>query len=549
MSPPTERQWLWIFCGIFILNFAFFLNNTLILDDPAIVERALGATLADIFHPGHSFLSGKWIGNTFFANGMYRPVSALSFFLDAKIFGKAFFLWRLENILLHALNLFLIFRLVKKILGERYHTYQLPILLCLTLMAIHPTIHHATLWISLRPDLLGLAFFLVGFEHFATRERPPYLGILFFCLASLCKETFLLAGLFTFFLPPKLFPNLKFKFKLAGLFLPLGLRFAFQFWQRHTAFTQPPDGFLNFYNSHFFWDLIPGHFYQFLIAPLLGSHFGFMRIKPFYSESLVFLMFMLFFWAMLFLGCVQSKFKDIRIGCIAFIALLLPRMFSTLSGGGSLYYFGFWNTYPCIIALAPLYTRLTLQLKRPGLLFVAILLGASTVSNLIMAPTFARYFSFAKWQYTQMPENIALAKNILFQSYKQKQYQEGVAFFESIENTPALFYLKPFNQIMFERDHLCTVYNYAGILFGYTGQITQAKSAFVKQTGLTTCYPEERLDALYRLYLIAKNEKNIEENRRWRKDFLDYFESVHGTVNEENWKDVLLEMNGGEIKK
>ncbi len=119
----------------------------------------------------------------------YRPILNLSFMLNAIWAGSAPFLYHLTNIIIHILNSWLIFVLLKKFRYPRNLSYA-----CTLLFIVHPVLTQAVVWIPGRTDSLLALFIFLSFVCFIkfleSRQNRYYLGtLLFFILAFLTKET------------------------------------------------------------------------------------------------------------------------------------------------------------------------------------------------------------------------------------------------------------------------------------------------------------------------------------------------------------------------
>jgi tetratricopeptide (TPR) repeat protein len=91
------------------------------------------------------------------APGLYRPVTILSYVLDAGIGGMQPWIFHASNILLHAVASILVFLLTRKLLQQ-----DIPALAASLLFAVHPVHTEAVTWVSGRSELLAAMFVLVG---------------------------------------------------------------------------------------------------------------------------------------------------------------------------------------------------------------------------------------------------------------------------------------------------------------------------------------------------------------------------------------------------
>lgn len=134
----------------------------------------------------------------------YRPLITLSYAFDQIAWGLEESFMHLENILVHLLNVFLVFALGRKLvvsleLNDKPMSDWLP-LVAAGLFAVHPVTVEAVAWITARTDLLAGTFVLMALYALLAALRHGSLGwgvaaAVCLGLGCLCKETAL------FFLP------------------------------------------------------------------------------------------------------------------------------------------------------------------------------------------------------------------------------------------------------------------------------------------------------------------------------------------------------------
>jgi tetratricopeptide (TPR) repeat protein len=120
---------------------------------------------------------------------LYIPLTFFSFQLNYLVSGTAPWSYHLGNILLHALNAFLVFLLIQRLArNEKIAVFGA------LLFAVHPLQTESVVWITIRKDLLS-TFFALSSILFYLRGREggawwPYLvSIFLFLLALLAKVT------------------------------------------------------------------------------------------------------------------------------------------------------------------------------------------------------------------------------------------------------------------------------------------------------------------------------------------------------------------------
>ena len=121
----------------------------------------------------------------------YQPLASLSFALEYSVVGKNPFLYHLDNLLLHLLNIILVFFLLKKV----SFLDNFKIILTTAIFALHPLQVETVAWISARSNLLYVLFLLLAsicylnFIKGALFKRVYYLLAIVFFLFSLFSKS------------------------------------------------------------------------------------------------------------------------------------------------------------------------------------------------------------------------------------------------------------------------------------------------------------------------------------------------------------------------
>ena len=119
----------------------------------------------------------------------YHPLTTLSWAFEFKLFGLNPFYYHLDNVLLHLINVVLVFYFVKKI-GKRF---EISIIIA-ALFALHPMHVESVSWISERKDLLYALFYLCSMILYLTyiqsglKKKHWLLALFFFILSLLSKS-------------------------------------------------------------------------------------------------------------------------------------------------------------------------------------------------------------------------------------------------------------------------------------------------------------------------------------------------------------------------
>ena len=86
-----------------------------------------------------------------------RPVVNVSYAIDRAVWGPSPFGFHVTNVLLHMLNVTLLFELVRRVMGRRLGGF-----IAAALLAVHPMMTQSVGYISARPELLCTTFFLLA---------------------------------------------------------------------------------------------------------------------------------------------------------------------------------------------------------------------------------------------------------------------------------------------------------------------------------------------------------------------------------------------------
>ncbi|MFA5039289.1 MAG: tetratricopeptide repeat protein [Candidatus Omnitrophota bacterium] len=186
----------WILCSllfVLLLIYGRSLAGPFIWDDYSLIVNN-----PDIGNPWFFFSHSLYPSSPDSALSYYRPLQALSYFLDFRIWRFHAAGYHLSNILLHWLNAFLIFRFVKSVSESRWAGF-----LASLLFALNPVFTTSVTYISGRADLLLLFFVLLSLASLKKFLQTRSLGfyacsMAFFICALLSKESALLFPLLVF---------------------------------------------------------------------------------------------------------------------------------------------------------------------------------------------------------------------------------------------------------------------------------------------------------------------------------------------------------------
>ena len=166
-----------LFICLAFLIFGITINYDFVFDDvPRVKNNEFIKQPSNFFKIFTSYYAGE-------TSGVYRPVTVASFSLNYFLFGIKPWSYHLINIILHIINSWLLFLLLKKISKQKY----LPILSSLLFLVL-PIHTEAVVGIIGRAELLGFGFSLLCFILLIKNKSKSRLKIGLACL-------FLLSGL------------------------------------------------------------------------------------------------------------------------------------------------------------------------------------------------------------------------------------------------------------------------------------------------------------------------------------------------------------------
>ncbi|MAY84291.1 MAG: hypothetical protein CMP59_09175 [Flavobacteriales bacterium] len=183
-EPSTSKLLNWLILPILILvgliyyqilDFGFLLNfddDSLILNSPE--------------YKDFSWDNVKLVFSSF-KDGLYHPITSLSWMLDYSLWGQDAFGFHLSNLILHLINTLLVFLLVKSI------SKKIEIgLIAALFFGIHPMHVENVAWLASRKDLmLGVFFFLslYAYQGFVKdRSKLKYILAWIFALLAMMSK-------------------------------------------------------------------------------------------------------------------------------------------------------------------------------------------------------------------------------------------------------------------------------------------------------------------------------------------------------------------------
>jgi 4-amino-4-deoxy-L-arabinose transferase-like glycosyltransferase len=185
------RKYGWAIAALVLLGLAFAqsLGGEFVWDDAWLIEHNPAMRSPRGFLP--IVTRDLWGQASGEPSQLYHPLPMLSIWLQARLFGVHLLPLRLANIAIHALVVWLFFRLLLQLALPR----TAAMMICLVVL-VHPSVCEPVMWITGRHDTLAMVFVLAALliavgRDGATLARGLAAGALL-AAAFLCKEPYVI---------------------------------------------------------------------------------------------------------------------------------------------------------------------------------------------------------------------------------------------------------------------------------------------------------------------------------------------------------------------
>ncbi len=260
----------------------------------------------------------------------WRPVASLVFAVEYKLLGAHPFGFHLISIILHLINVVLVYFLIKKITDNSGIAVMVT-----SLWGLHPTLTEAVSWVSNQSSLIFLGFFLLAvltILYYKERKNNFLLWIsyLFFAVSLLTKETalggiFIIPFIFAVSLKQQGTSGFRRVFTNCFPFVLIGLAY---FYARYTIIGALGDHALR---GSFLENLmlVPAIFYQYIRLICYPVHllldYSNFPLPQSMADPRVIAGFLsaIFLAAIVYLGLKKSRYTFV-IGVVWFLAFLSP---------------------------------------------------------------------------------------------------------------------------------------------------------------------------------------------------------------------------------
>ncbi|MDR3609050.1 MAG: tetratricopeptide repeat protein [Ignavibacteriaceae bacterium] len=276
-------------------------------------------TIGDIKQVDKAFTSDAFINKS--ADSFYRPLQTVSFMIDAQIGGNQPWIYHFSNLILHLLNVIVLFFFLKKTGIKNEISFLLSFFFSIT-----PLLTNAVAWIPARGDLLLCLFILLSFitclDYLSSRKIAyMILHAIFFTAAMFSKETAILLPLLIIFY---IYFAEKKKFILKDI-IPFIVIWCFSF----VLFYFLRQGVINASLSANIFGIIPFTKNLPAIPITFGKLFipyNLTSLPLFDNPSLATGCILVFIFFVITIKFSSGSYRDVVWGGIWFIAFLIPPM-------------------------------------------------------------------------------------------------------------------------------------------------------------------------------------------------------------------------------
>jgi len=202
-----QKRIILLLAIVVLLAYACSLGNGFVLDDESLVVK--NPLISSLKNTPEIFTSSLYNSGQ-----MYRPIQILSYAFDYKTWGLNPFGFHLSNILLHFMNVILVFYLLSLI-------FPAVALWVSILFAVHPINVSVVSYISGRADLLVAFFMLLSLIFF--QRKKIALSLILAIPAFFCRENSLI--LFLLIILISFISKIKFRYCIPFIFLSLAYPF------------------------------------------------------------------------------------------------------------------------------------------------------------------------------------------------------------------------------------------------------------------------------------------------------------------------------------
>ena len=144
----------WRLGGALLNDFTVFDDNLYVYENPHVRTGVSWSNISWAFRESHAY---NW-----------HPLTWISLMVDCQIYGINAWGFHLTNVLLHLVNVMLVFLLFRRTTGDRY-----PSAFIAMLFAIHPIHVESVAWVSERKDVLSACFWLLTSHAYVTYTEKP----------------------------------------------------------------------------------------------------------------------------------------------------------------------------------------------------------------------------------------------------------------------------------------------------------------------------------------------------------------------------------------
>jgi tetratricopeptide (TPR) repeat protein len=179
-------------------------------------------------------------------DGHYHPLTLLALSIDQLISGGKPWIFHLSSLILHLLNCFLVYKIIRKLFEN-----QTAALVAMLLFGLHPLMVEAVAWVSSLKDVLYALFFLLSLNHYINyiklqKRKFLYYSICLFICSALAKEQAVALApiliLIDYYFSRKLLQKKIIFEKLPYFIIAIAIGLAAIYAQKETGYIRPLNG-------------------------------------------------------------------------------------------------------------------------------------------------------------------------------------------------------------------------------------------------------------------------------------------------------------------
>lgn len=372
--------------------------------------------------------------------GHYHPLTWLSLAIDYQLFGKQASGYHLHNLLLHLINVLLVFLIIRKIAQHDFLAFFVALA-----FSLHPFANESVMWVTERKNLLFVLFYLASMWFYVRSletDKRKYLIFAFvvFVLSCLSKATaitlpvILLALLYLYNRLDRKNIALLIPFALVALF------FAFMAQKAQQPFLQNTEQMLSFYQALMFSSWAFWMYVAKAIVPINMAAFHPMfldAVAPYYLIGLLVFLSLAFF-----LVRAYKRQNKLAAFAIAFFLVNIVMYLPIFGAYASSYYMAERYTYLSYIGLFLLlfsFIRQIMERKKIAIVVISSWFVFLAVQSYTYGKTWANSISLWENVLKYYPNSQVALLNYGNALREAGKYADATKVYEKIDKSSSLY--------------------------------------------------------------------------------------------------------------